>query len=69
MNVAREEFTDLQLEVGTMNTKVERNESDIQKIFKVSEDIKKSVDRSKWQVFAMVAIPVLILIIKLVLPK
>jgi len=69
VNVSREEFTDLQLEVGTMTTKVDRNENDIQRIFKVSEDIKKTVDRSKWQVFAMVAIPVLILIVKLVLPK
>lgn len=69
MNVTRKEFTDLKLEVGSMTTKVERNENDIQAIFKVSEEIKKSVDRAKWQVFAMVAVPVLILIIKLVLPK
>lgn len=63
-----EKVIELQLKVNSMATKVERNEQDIQDIFKISNSIKKSVDKGKWQVLAMVAVPVLILIIKLVLP-
>lgn len=64
-----EKVMELQLKVKGMATKVERNEQDIQDIFKISSSIKKSIDRGKWQVFAMVAVPVLILIFKLLIPK
>ena len=54
-------------EMVEVSTKVERNSTDIQKQFEIAEDIKKTVDRGKWQVLVMVAIPVLILIIQFIL--
>ncbi len=59
--------TKMQLEVAAMSVKVERNSDDIQDIFAVSANIQKSVDRGKWQVLAMVAIPVAILTFKLLI--
>lgn len=57
---------EVQLEVAAMSGKVDRNASDIQDIFQISTEIQKSVDRGKWQVLVMVAVPVVILIIQLV---
>lgn len=58
----------LELKVEGMSTKVTRTEADTQKIFTVQEQIQKSVDRGKWQILVMVAIPVVLLIIQLIKP-
>lgn len=50
-------------------TKTERNSSDIQKIFDVAEHIQQTVDSSKWQVFAIVSIPVILLVIQYISGK
>lgn len=57
--------TEVQLEVAEMKGEVKRNTTDVQVLFSTSNDIKKSVDRGKWQVLVMVAIPVIILIVQL----
>ena len=71
-DVTREEFNGLggrvgklELKVEGMSTKVTRTEADIQKIFTVSEMTQKAVDRGKWQILVMVAIPVIILVVQL----
>ena len=55
----------VQLEVAEMKGKVERNTGDVQILFQTSTDIKKTVENNKWQVLAMVAIPVIILVFQL----
>ena len=53
-----------ELEIARMTSKVQRSENDIQSLFQTSTDIKNSVERGKWQVFAIVCVPVILLIIK-----
>ena len=57
--------TEVQLEVAEMKGEVKRNTGDVQVLFSTASEIKKSVDRGKWQVLVMVAIPVIILIVQL----
>lgn len=56
-----------ELKVAGMEKETDRNTSDIQKIFEVSDAIKASVDKGKWQVLVMVSVPVLILIVQLLM--
>ena len=71
MDISREEFNGLgsrlnqtQMEVSAMAGKLVRGENDIQALFKTCDEIKKSNETNKWQVFALVSIPVLLLIVK-----
>ena len=54
-----------EMEIASMSAKVERASKDIQGLYKTSTEIRKSVDNAKWQILAMVSIPVIILTFKL----
>lgn len=64
--ITREEFTTVQLEVAAMKAETSRNSRDVQVLFTTSNNIKKSVDKAKWQILGMVSVPVIILIIQLI---
>ena len=85
--VTREEFNGIgrrtskvELTVASMDSKVERNSEDIQKIFLISEKIETSINtgtvqmerklnKAKWQILVMVCIPIVLFILNLMIPK
>ena len=71
-------ITSTELKIACMETKVERNASDIQDIFKISEKIECTLNRTsiaveeklnkaKWQILVLVSIPIVLFVLNLFL--
>lgn len=67
LNGLGQRVTDVQISMGGLTEKTERNEEDIQKIFTGIGDMQKTINGMVWKVFAMVSIPSILIVISFIL--